>query len=81
MPLTASDFSVFKNNYITRISEAFNIQFRADFFNIMNHPNFQAPINHGALFNADGSPAPGAGAMDATSTASRQIQFGLKVIW
>jgi carboxypeptidase family protein/TonB-dependent receptor-like protein len=75
------DFSLFKNNYITRISEAFNIQFRAEFFNIINHPNFQAPINHSALFNADGSPAPGAGAIDSTSTASRQIQFGLKVIW
>jgi hypothetical protein len=75
------DFSVFKNNYITRISESFNIQFRAEFFNLMNHPNFQAPIKNSALFNPDGSPITGAGAIDATSTTSRQIQFGLKVIW
>ena len=75
------DFSVFKNNYIPRISETFNIQFRAEFFNLMNHANFQSPINHSALFNPDGSPAPGAGAIDSTSTPSRQIQFGLKVIW
>jgi len=75
------DFSVFKNNYVPRISEAFNIQFRAEFFNLMNHPNFQAPIKNSAVLNADGTPLSGAGAIDTTSTTSRQIQFGLKVIW
>ena len=75
------DFSLFKNNYVPRISEAFNIQFRAEFFNLMNHPNFQAPIKNSAVLNADGSPVSGAGAIDTTSTTSRQIQFGLKVIW
>jgi Carboxypeptidase regulatory-like domain/TonB-dependent Receptor Plug Domain/TonB dependent receptor len=75
------DFSVFKNNYVPRISEAFNVQFRAEFFNVLNHPNFQAPIDTSALLNKDGSPANGAGAIDTTSTPSRQIQFGLKVIW
>jgi hypothetical protein len=75
------DFSLFKNNYIPRISEVFNIQFRAEFFNVLNHPNFQAPISNSALFNASGSPVSGAGRIDGTSTPSRQIQFGLKVIW
>jgi hypothetical protein len=74
------DFSVFKNNYVPRVSEAFNVQFRAEFFNLMNHPNFQAPIKASAVLNPDGSPA-SAGAIDSTSTTSRQIQFGLKVIW
>jgi hypothetical protein len=75
------DFSTFKNNYIPRISEAFNIQFRAEFFNIMNRANFQSPLKHNVLFNQDGSPASAAGLIDSTSTPSRQIQFGLKVIW
>jgi hypothetical protein len=75
------DFSAFKNNYIPRISETFNIQFRAEFFNLMNHPNFQAPIRNSAVTNPDGTPTNGAGAIDTTSTTSRQIQFGLKVIW
>jgi len=75
------DFSAFKNNYITRISETFNIQFRAEFFNLLNHPNFQAPVKHNAIFNQDGSPASGAGEINSTSTFSRQIQFGLKIIW
>jgi hypothetical protein len=80
-PLFNVDFSVFKNNYVRRISESFNVQFRAEFFNLLNHPNFQAPLKHNAVFNSDGSPASGAGQINATSTFSRQIQFGLKVIW
>jgi outer membrane receptor protein involved in Fe transport len=74
------DFSVFKNNRIPRISETFNIQFRAEFFNLLNHANFQAPVKHNAIFNEDGSPS-GGGQINSTSTFSRQIQFGLKVIW
>jgi hypothetical protein len=75
------DFSVFKNNYVPRISESFNVQFRAEFFNILNHPNFQAPTKNNTVLNSDGTIASGAGAIDSTSTTSRQIQFGLKVIW
>ena len=75
------DFSAFKNNYIPKISETFNVQFRAEFFNILNHPNFQSPVKHNAIFNTDGSPASGAGVINSTTTSSRQIQFGLKVIW
>ena len=35
-----ADFSVVKS---TRISERINLQFRAEFFNILNHPNFALP--------------------------------------
>ena len=38
--LTNLDFSVFKNNYIR---EKYNVQFRAEFFNILNHPNWGNP--------------------------------------
>jgi hypothetical protein len=31
------DFSLVKN---TKLSERFNLQFRADFYNLLNHPNF-----------------------------------------
>jgi hypothetical protein len=75
------DFSLFKNNYIPRISETFNIQFRTEFFNILNHPNFQAPVNHNTIFNQNGTSVAGAGVIDSTTTDARQIQFGLKVIW
>jgi len=36
------DFSVTKD---TKITEAVNVQFRAEFFNIFNHPNFALPDN------------------------------------
>jgi hypothetical protein len=75
------DFSVLKNNYVRRISENLNIQFRAEFFNIFNRANFQSPIHNSVLFNQDGSPVGGAGAIDATTTTSRQIQLGLKIIF
>ena len=32
------DFSLLKNTYIRRVSETFNAQFRAQFFNIFNRP-------------------------------------------
>jgi Carboxypeptidase regulatory-like domain/TonB-dependent Receptor Plug Domain/TonB dependent receptor len=35
------DFAIYKN---TAISERMNLQIRADFFNILNHPNFANPI-------------------------------------
>jgi len=72
-------FSLFKNNYVPRISESFNVQFRAEFFNIFNRPNFQAPVDFNTLFNQDGTPASGAGRIDSTTTESRQIQFGIKI--
>jgi hypothetical protein len=75
------DFSVFKNNYIPRISESFNVQFRAEFFNVLNHTNFSSPTANNIVFNQNGTPVPGAGLITATSTNARQIQFALKVIW
>jgi hypothetical protein len=75
------DFSLFKVNYIRRISESFNIQLRTEFFNVLNRPSFQSPIDNNALFNNDGTPIGGAGAIDATTTSSREIQFGIKIIW
>jgi hypothetical protein len=76
------DFSVFKNFRVEKVSDSFNIQFRAEFFNIMNHANFQPPLDNKVLFNQDGSPVGStAGQITATSTTSRQIQLGLKLIW
>jgi outer membrane receptor protein involved in Fe transport len=83
--LTTVDFSVFKNTRIPRISETFNVQFRAEFFNLLNHTNFLSPgfLNtfgqNNSVFDFDGSTLPTA--LNQTSTTSRQIQLGLKVIW
>jgi hypothetical protein len=82
--LTNLDFSVFKNTPIRRISENFNVQFRAEFFNIMNHANFNVPdIGGGNADMLDGSGAPngGAGLLTTTTTDPREIQFALKFTW
>ena len=80
------DFSLFKNNSIKRISENFNVQFRAEFFNVLNRANFALPST--ALFRTDifdgtGSPSPTAGVLTSTipSNPERQIQFALKFVW
>ena len=79
--LSNFDLSLFKNNYIRRISESFNVQFRAEFFNVLNHSNFSPPLANNTLFGANGSPVTTAGLITGTSTTSRQIQFALKVGW
>ena len=79
--LSKLDFSVFKNNYMKRISESFNAQFRAEFFNILNHANFSSPTDHLEVFNKNGQRIQSAGLLTSTQTTSRQIQFALKLIW
>jgi len=86
--LTSLDFSVFKNNHIKRISENFNVQFRAEIFNILNHANFAPPITptNTDIFDgtgqiSGGTLSPSVGVLSKTTTSSRQIQFALKVIF
>ena len=79
--VTSLDFSLFKNNYIKRISERFNIQFRAEIFNILNHPNFAPPVtpDNVDIFDGTGSPTGVAGLLTKTTTTAREIQFAVKV--
>ncbi|MBI3939680.1 MAG: hypothetical protein HY315_02495 [Acidobacteria bacterium] len=74
------DFSLRKD---FSVAETGNVSFRAEFFNIFNRANFQAPRPPGTgllnIFNASGVPALSAARLTATTTTSRQIQFGLKV--
>ncbi len=89
--ITNLDFSVFKNNRIKRISETFNVQFRVEMFNIINHPNFAPPgpgDGNTDIFDATGTslnPLLGnggtAGLLVRTSIPERQIQFALKIIF
>jgi hypothetical protein len=77
------DFSVFKNNYIRKISETFNIQFRAEMFNVFNHANFAPPVtpDNTDIFDPTGAPTGVAGLLTRTTTTAREIQFALKVIF
>ena len=79
------DFSLLK---VTQVTEQLRLQFRAEFFNVLNHTNLQTPNEvvfstgptQGSSANqqAVAIPSPTAGVITAAST-SRQIQFGLKL--
>lgn len=70
------DLSLFKN---LSVSESAVLQFRAEAFNLMNRPNFGVP--NPLVLNPDGSVRPTAGLITSTSTTSRQLQFGLRLVW
>jgi hypothetical protein len=74
--LTTVDFSAFKN---FQLMDRLKLQFRSEFFNILNHPNFAAP---NFLNDANNSiNTSNTGVIGSTSTSSRQIQLGLKLVW
>ena len=63
------------------IREMLKAQFRAEFFNVLNHPNFQSPNDNRVILNRDGHYRSNAGAITLMNTTSRQIQFALKFTW
>ena len=69
------DLSVFKTIPVT---ERTRLLFRAEAFNIANRPNFGIP--NFLIFSGE-SISPSAGQITSTVTSSRQIQFGLKLMF
>jgi hypothetical protein len=59
------------------LTERVRVQFRVEFFNALNHPNFAIPSAR-TVFNNSGAVG-SAGLITATTTSSRQVQFGLKL--
>jgi hypothetical protein len=64
------DFSAIKN---IPIFERFTAQFRAEAFNIINHPNYGNPANNISNSNV--------GQISGTSFDNRDLQFALKLLW
>ncbi len=80
-----ADISLFKN---IPINERFRVQFRAEFFNIANHPNFNAPNFGGngvvAISGSGNYNNSTFGEIGSTRDAPydpRQIQFALKLYY
>lgn len=67
------------------VDEKRRFDFRAEMFNLPNHPNFAVPsgLTTFSAVDASGNPviAPNWGVITSTVTTSRQIQFGLKFIF
>jgi len=73
---------MFKNNYLPRVSDAFNLRFRFETFNLFNRTNFANPSSANTqIFNASGNLNANAGLLTYTAPPSRQLQFGLKLIF
>jgi hypothetical protein len=70
------DAAILKN---TKIGERIDTQFRAEFFNLMNHPNFGIPTTN--TFVQGGAISSSAGTITTTTTFQRQIQFGFKILF
>ena len=79
--LSNLDFSVFKNNHVRKISENFNVQFRTEFFTILNRANFAVPVTPDKtdIFDSSGNPTGVAGRLSSTTTTAREIQLAIKL--
>jgi len=79
------DFSLGKNIPVKQLGDSGALEFRGEFFNILNHPNFAMNDVFRQVFagNATGeAPLPTAGVITTTGSArSRQIQFALKLLF
>ena len=79
------DLSFFKNFDFT---ERYRLQFRSEFFNILNHPNFNAPgfggngvVAVGNSLNFNSSTFGEIGSTRDAPYDPRQIQFALKLYY
>lgn len=71
--LLNTDVSIFKNNYIRKITETCNV---------LNRTNFGPPNAHSLeVIKSAGQYIDGFARITATQTPARQIQFALKAIW
>lgn len=64
------DIAIIKRTSISWPTEVSNVEFRSEFFNAFNHPQFADPF--------PGIGLPGSGVITGTSVAPRIIQFALK---
>jgi Carboxypeptidase regulatory-like domain/TonB-dependent Receptor Plug Domain len=69
------DFSIFKN---ATVSERARLQFRAEFFNLLDRANLGTPS---ATVFSGASVSPTAGLITTLATTPRQIQIGLKLMF
>lgn len=89
-PTDNFDFAILKDTAISKISDQMHAQFRAEFFDLLNHPNFSLPISgvfSEAPADAGTIVSPVAGHIvsttgnAATGGSQRVIQLALKILF
>ena len=79
--LATLDFSLIKEVPVSRLGDSGSLQFRAEFFNLLNRANFAAPTR--TVFSGTGTsaavPLSNAGRITSTITPSRQVQLALRL--
>jgi hypothetical protein len=82
------DFSATKSIALEGVASNLRIEFKAEFLNILNHPNFDLPGNTATVSSASfiftdtsGEANPAAAQLLRTTNDAREIQFALKVKW
>jgi len=82
------DFSLVKDTSARQLGKQGFVEFRAEFFNVLNHTNLGMPSSAtvfsgvtSALGAYQQAPLTGVGQITTTATTSRQIQFALKLIF
>jgi len=67
------DSSLFKNFRVGWLGENGEVQFRAEAFNTLNHPQFSIPNSHVDIANG--------GTITGLTNDMREVQFGLKILF
>jgi hypothetical protein len=79
--LLTIDASLTKNIRVGGLGPGARLQLRAELFNVANRANFAAPLANNRLFDATGNAVSFAGRITTLSTAPRQLQLGVKLMW
>ena len=90
--LAQLDMALIKDTKIRKISEAFHVQFRAEAYNLFNHPQFGQPGNSvfSSFKESSSSPTGVVGVTNASAgiitsiapnSSGRQIQLGIKILF
>ncbi len=75
--IASFDWSLIKITSLPRLGESTKLEFRAEFFNLFNRPNFGVPSL--SIFDRSGVLKPNAAQITSTAQSSRQIQFALRL--
>ena len=81
------DFSLYKNFAIRKISESSSLQFRVEFFNVLNRANFGPPLDFQGgqtaqiIDSGTGLSTKAGGLANPLVTKPREGQLALKFIW